>query len=95
MEIRTSFHHKFLDVQVQEAARKAGCYARVKWATTNQCRFILLDRPLSTTTATFAQHDAVIAALLDLDPDAYVRTARATYEGRDDMQAQLKARAPA
>lgn len=39
-----------------------------------------------------ADHDRVIRALLTLDPDATVRTARAVYEGLTDFEAQYKAR---
>ncbi len=34
------------------------------------------------------QHDNVIRALLTLDPDATVRTARAVYEGLEDFEKQ-------
>lgn len=39
-----------------------------------------------------AGHDRVIRALLTLDPDATVRTARAVYEGLEDFERQCKAR---
>lgn len=50
-------------------------------------RFRLLD-------ADTADHDKVIRALLTLDPDATVRTARAVFEGLADFEAQVKARVP-
>ncbi len=39
-----------------------------------------------------AIHDSVIRALLTLDPEATVRTARAVYEGLNDFEQQYKAR---
>ena len=38
--------------------------------------------------ATTAQHEAVIAALLELDPNATIRTSRAMYRGREDYRRQ-------
>ena len=38
--------------------------------------------------ASVAEHDRVIRALLTLDPDATVRTARAVYEGLADFEKQ-------
>ena len=55
----------------------------------------LVDRPMSTKPASFEQHDAVILALLQLDPQATIRTARATYESLEDFEAQKAARVPA
>lgn len=37
-------------------------------------------------------YDRLIKRLLNLDPDATIRTARAVYEGLADYEAQLKAR---
>lgn len=48
-------------------------------------RFRLID-------ADEADHDHIIRALLTLDPDATVRTARAVYEGLADFETQYKAR---
>ncbi len=42
--------------------------------------------------ATVQEHDNVIRALLTLDPDATVRTARAVYEGLEDFVRQCEAR---
>lgn len=58
----------------------------VKWTRGREVRFTLPG-------ATVEQHESVIRALLELDPLARIRTARAVYEGRDDYLAQVKARA--
>ncbi len=50
-----------------------------------RCRFTLPE-------ANESEHDSVIRALLTLDPDATVRTARAVYECLADFEAQYKAR---
>lgn len=92
MEIRLSSPDMFFDKRIERAAEQAGCYARIKWTTPQQARFILVERAMSDTPATFGQHDAVIAALLAIDPRAIIRTARAAYEGLADFEAQLKAR---
>lgn len=42
--------------------------------------------------ASVDDHDRVIRALLQLDPDATIRTARACYEGLRDFEAQLSVR---
>ena len=38
--------------------------------------------------ASVKDHDRVIRALLTLDPDATIRTARAVYEGLEDFEKQ-------
>lgn len=40
--------------------------------------------------ATAETHDRVIRALLTLDPDATIRTARAVYEGLEDFEKQRR-----
>ena len=92
MEIRLSKPNLFFDSHIDKAAKAAGCYARIKWAKADTCRFILVDRAMSFKPAIFEQHDSVIRALLELDPDATIRTARATYEGLADFKTQVKAR---
>jgi len=65
-------------------SRNAGCEARLTSANGRRVRFTLAtDEP---------GHDRVIRALLTLDPDATVRTARAVYEGLEDFERQFAAR---
>ena len=94
MEIRLSFPDLFFDLKIVEATTSAKCYARIKWTTPVQCRFVLVAKAMSKDAATFEQHDEVIRALLVIDPEAVVRTARATYEGLTDFDAQKAARVP-
>jgi len=93
MEIRFSKARQYPEDQVWSVAHAAGIHARVKWATTAAVRFQLVTGKDSYTQAPTDKQEAVIAALLALDPDATVRTARAIYEGREDYLAQTKARA--
>lgn len=95
MNIRLSTPDLYFDKRIEQAAVTAGCYARIRWAEPSEVRFVLVDRAMSDKPATFEQHDQVIKALLELDPQARVRTARVTYEGLPDFEAQLKARVPA
>lgn len=52
--------------------------------TSDSGRFVRFTLP----GASVADHDRVIRALLTLDPDATVRTARAVYEGLEDFEKQ-------
>jgi hypothetical protein len=88
MEIRLSSPDLYFDQRIEGVASRAGCYARVKWATPVQVRFILVERALSKTPASFSQHDSVIRRLLELDPQATIRTAIAVYNGLDDFENQ-------
>ena len=88
MEIRLSKPDLFFDNRIQDAAKKAGCYARIKWATAQQVRFVLVDRPMSKTPASYAAHDNVIRQLLTIDPKATIRTAIAVYEGLEGFEQQ-------
>ena len=92
MEIRLASPHQFIDKSVEIAAMNAGCIARIKWWMPNGARFTLQAAPGSDVPASFEHHDAVIKSLLDIYPDARIRTARATYESLLDFQAQKKAR---
>lgn len=93
MEIRLSSPDEFIDKKVEGAASQAGCLARVKWWMPEGCRFILVDKAMSSKPATFEQHDRVIASLFMHDPHAMVRTAIATYRGAAQFEQQRKARA--
>ena len=88
MEIRLSKPDLFFDNRIQEAAKRAGCYGRIRWSTPLQVRFILVERPMSKTPASYAAHDNVIRQLLNLDPKAQIRTAIAVYQGLNDFEAQ-------
>jgi uncharacterized protein (DUF2461 family) len=93
MEIRLTHNFTtFIENQVAQAASEAGCFARVKWWMPHGARFTLHARNTDSTPASFEQHDAVIKSLLTIHPDARIRTARATYEGRADFEAQKQAR---
>lgn len=93
MEIRLTQPDPFLDRNLALAAQAAGCWARVKWWTPYKARFTVtadcMGRELMASTE---QHERVIASLLERHPEAEIRTARATYEGRADFEAQRKAR---
>lgn len=88
MEIRLSSPDLYFDQRIDAAANRAGCYARIKWTTPVQVRFILVERALSKVPASFSQHDSVIRQLLELDPKATIRTAIAVYNGLDDFENQ-------
>ena len=88
MEIRLPYAEPWLDKHIELAASNAGCVARLKWHRADQARFILVDRPMSDTPASFAAHDKVIRQLLEKHPDAHVRTAKAIYQGLQDFHAQ-------
>ena len=92
MEIRLSKSDSMFFEKLMKAAENARCFCRIKWTTPTQTRFVLVAKALSKQIATFEQHDEVIRALLVLDPDAVVRTARATFEGLADYDAQKEAR---
>ena len=93
MEIRFSRARQDPEDAIWAVAHAAGIHARVKWATTAVVRFQLVQDKDSYHQAPTDRQEAVIAALLALDPDATVRTARVIYEGLIDYQAQTKARA--
>ena len=94
MELKLTTPDTFIDSKVDRAATNANCHAHIKWYNATGARFTLeitmLDQP-----ATFEQHDQVIRSLLEIYPDARIRTARATYEGLADWDAQYAARVPA
>ena len=92
MEIRHHTHNLFRDSHVRKAAEAAHCYANVKWSDPFSVRFTLHASGPGSAPADTATHDKVIRSLLDLDPNATVRTARAIYEGLADYQTQTKAR---
>lgn len=94
MEIRFSKREDPLHLlnKVLAATRQCGVSAQRMLIRDRAVRFILADDTFGTQTATVEQHDQVIRALLTLDPDATVRTARAIYEGLSDFEAQHKAR---
>lgn len=92
MEIKLNKPHQFLDKSVEIAAMNAGCWARVKHWTSISARFTLQATPGSEVPASFEAHDAIIKSLLDIYPDARIRTARATFEGKADWEAQKQAR---
>lgn len=92
MEIRLSTLDVFFFEHIEHAAKIARCFARIKWTTPRQVRFVLVERAMSNMPASVEQHDQVIGALLAIDTQATVRTARATYEGALDFEAQRKAR---
>lgn len=76
-------------------------YGDVTWATGRRVRFTLATRDAwahgSRTAASgrhmrkasWEAHRDVMAALFDADPDATIKTALATYRGRDDFQAKF------
>lgn len=70
---------------IYRMARAADVAVKLTSANGRRVRFTL---PAASTSA----HDRVIRALLELDPDATIRTARAVYEGLDDYNSQLAAR---
>ena len=94
MEIRHNTHNLFRDSHVRKAAEAHHCYANVKWSDPFSVRFTLHANGPGSAPADSDTHDKVIRSLLELDPDATVRTARAIYDGKADFEAQLKARVP-
>lgn len=92
MEIKLNTPHQFLDVNLALAAHEAGCYLNLKWWMPNGARFTLHISHTDHAPASFEAHDAVIKSLLDIYPDARIRTARATYESLEDFEAQKGAR---
>ena len=88
MEIRLSIPDLQFDLHIQDIAKEFGCFASVKWATNNQVRFILVERPGTNKQADYAVQDQVIHALLKLDPQAEIRTAKATFIGLADFEKQ-------
>lgn len=94
MEICLSKPDQFIDKKVEQAAVQAGCWPVIKWWMPEGCRFVLVDKPMSTKPASFQQHDDVIARLFMHDPHAIVRTAIATYKGAAEFMAQKRARVP-
>lgn len=92
MEIRHKTHTLYRDAHVRNAAAGANCYANVKWSDPFSVRFTLHATGPGSPAASVEAHDAVILALLTLDPNATVRTARATYENLADFLAQQKVR---
>ncbi len=82
MEIRFSRHHADPLGMVECCV---GMHSDGMWGTARvrgqHVRFALHN-------ADSGVHDRVIRALLQLDPDATVRTARAVYEGLEDFQRQ-------
>ncbi len=92
MEIRFSSkaHPANQCVFVHNAAEKFGVFANIGKVHGRAVRFQLHDG-FSGTVST-EDYDNVIRALLNLDPDATIRTARAVYEGLADFEAQYKVR---
>lgn len=86
MLIKLSEPNLFFDLQIQGAAEATGCYGRIRWAKPCEVRFVLVARPLSNTPATCEQHEQVIRSLLQLDPKAKIRTAKAFYDGLADYE---------
>ena len=66
---------------VYRLAHAADCAIKLTSASGPHVRFTLPE-------ASVEDHDRVIRALLTLDPDATVRTARAVYEGLEDFEKQ-------
>lgn len=93
MEIKlTGKSSQFLDANVMQAAIDAGCFCRLKWWMPYGARFTLHASNVDTSPASFEQHDATIHNILKQYPDARIRTARATFEGLADWEAQKQAR---
>lgn len=86
MEIRFSPGHVPPDpiARVHQFAQEAGSKVYITKLRSPVLRF--------TVGGTESTVDYVIRALLTLDPDATVRTARATYNGKDDFERQCAAR---
>lgn len=77
---------------VQFAAHLAKARPVVKWSRTDDLGVRRVR--LELLAATMKQHDAFFNAVFGLDPDAMIRTSRATYEGASDYLSQLAARVP-
>lgn len=92
MEIRFSTARYYPEDDIMQIAKLAGCHARVKWATTAAARFQLVRDRDSYEQADTGIQDKVIHALLNLDPEATIKTARAVYEGLTDFKTQGLAR---
>lgn len=92
MEIRHKTHNLFRANHVAEAAKQNHCYANVKWSDPFSVRFTLHANGPGSAPADETTHDNVIRALLKLDTEATVRTARAVYEGWEDFEYQYTAR---
>ena len=88
MELRLSAPRTISEAQLGQTAKAAGAYARIKWATPTQIRFELVCAPLSGDQAPFETQSRVIRGLLELDPFAGIRTAKATYAGPADFEHQ-------
>lgn len=78
-------------LDVRAKAADAGVYAAISNDQGSTVRFTL--HKTMGRTANEWQHERVIAALFELDPEATIRTARAIYESKADYDTQLKARA--
>ncbi len=69
-------------------ARFPDTYLSVDWKSPVQCRLKLLQvdnsPPGQSPPASNQAHEAFIRAVLNWDPRARIRTARAVYNGRDD-----------
>lgn len=85
MELRMSAPRSITEAQLGQAAKAAGAYCRIKWATPVQIRFELVRAPLSPDQAPFETQSRIIGALLELDPYACIRTAKAVYNGLADF----------
>ena len=88
MELRLSKPYPGFEHVLDKTARLYKAYARIKWATSTQIRFELVEKPLSPNQAPFDVQSSIIGALLDIDPLAMVRTAKATYNGLEDFRRQ-------
>lgn len=92
MEIRFSTARRYPEDDIWKAAKDNACHARIKWATTAACRFILTVNKDSYDQADFATQDKVLLALLTLDPAASIRTAKANINGLADFHSQVRQR---
>lgn len=92
MEIRHKSHNLFRAHHVADAAKAHDLYANIKWSDPFSVRFTLHCDGPGSAPANSDAHDKVIRALLVLDPDATVRTARATYNGLRDFESQCESR---
>lgn len=95
MEIRFSDNwcqrgNAYPELAVQHAARDAGLHARLKWADDSACRFTLVEHRDSPQLADHEAHNVVIRALLTVDPQAEIRTAKAIFRGIADFINQQK-----
>ena len=88
MELRLSKPYPGFEHVLDKTARLYKAYARIKWATSTQIRFELVEKPLSPNQAPFDVQSKVIRVLLHVDPRATIRTAKATYNGLADFERQ-------